>query len=1000
MAPSDVLNGRRNRLFFRALWLVLVLLTAGRLSAAEFDAAVVPNGLDGGSWQRILGQLDAEVADAEADKGLVHPEVIKLLGAEASDNFGFSVAVSGDIVVVGAILGDGVAEDSGAAYIFERNHGGPDNWGQVTTLAPTSGGSGDNFGFAVAIDDDTVVVGAPNYDGFAVDAGAAFVFGRNQGGADNWGQVDRIGDTSASQGDYFGFSVAVQVPLIVVGAAFGNIGVPRSGAAYVFERNQGTQADTWGQVGQLVVLSPSEDDHLGFRIAIECDTVVVGSYNAQAAYVFERNHGGAGAWGKLVELTGGYSFGRAVAIAEETIAVGAPGDEGGLVVIFERNQGGDDNWGQVTEVTPVDLEAEDTFGEALWLRGDRLVVATRRDDDWGDDTGSVSLFERNAGGADTWGQVGKITASDPDLDTFFGQSIHLSGSTLVVGTPYDDDQGYRSGSVTIYSTLPDLRSDVMTLTNPNPGNGNHFGNSVGLSGDTAVVGAPMDDVECSDCGAAYVFSRNQGGVDAWSQIGTLTPSVTVEAGNFGEAVGISCDTAVVGVPLADVSGADAGVATVFVRNESSADDWDEVQVLTGPDVVAGDHFGESVAISCDRLAVGATDHQVGGDTVGAVYLFERNQGSADAWGWIATLTADPGQDGSDFGCSVAMEGDVVLVGACAATVVSAGAGAAYVFERNFGGMDSWDQRTKISLTSGQPGAAFGSSVSIDGSTAVIGAPGVTGGQGAVFVVERNQGGANGWGQVVQLSASDPESDGGFGTSVAISGNLVVVGGPRSNVSGYDEGEVYVFERNDGGVADGWDEVFKISSGSPANEDHWGSAVALDGHTLIMGAPDADPGSDGSGSAAAVRLLGAEADLEVTLLDSGDPLWSGESSSYTVSVTNQGPAVAQGAVFTIVLPAAVSVDSIVPGEPTCTDVGGAVSCRAADLNPGSMDTVTVYFTVDQAFFGEMTASAHAAAIQPDLDFADNRIVETTLVKAAIFTDDFETGDTGEWSSVSP
>ena len=139
MAPSDVLKGRRNRLFFRALWLVLVLLTAGMLSAAEFDAAVVPNGLDGGSWQRILGQLDAEVADAEADKGLVHPEVIKLLGAEASDNFGFSVAVSGDIVVVGAILGDGVAEDSGAAYIFERNHGGPDNWGQVTTLAPTSG---------------------------------------------------------------------------------------------------------------------------------------------------------------------------------------------------------------------------------------------------------------------------------------------------------------------------------------------------------------------------------------------------------------------------------------------------------------------------------------------------------------------------------------------------------------------------------------------------------------------------------------------------------------------------------------------------------------------------------------------------------------------------------------------------------------------------------------------------------------------------------------------
>ncbi len=91
MAPSDVLKGRRNRLFFRALWLVLVLLTAGMLSAAEFDAAVVPNGLDGGSWQRILGQLDAEVADAEADDSVdtvVQPDVAVICDPSKLDEKG------------------------------------------------------------------------------------------------------------------------------------------------------------------------------------------------------------------------------------------------------------------------------------------------------------------------------------------------------------------------------------------------------------------------------------------------------------------------------------------------------------------------------------------------------------------------------------------------------------------------------------------------------------------------------------------------------------------------------------------------------------------------------------------------------------------------------------------------------------------------------------------------------------------------------------------------
>ena len=140
------------------------------------------------------------------------------------------MAVSGDTVVVGAI-GDGDnGAESGSAYIFTRNQGGVDNWGQTAKITAAGGAEYDSFGDAVAVSGDTVVVGARGND----DNGSAYVFSRNAGGADTWGQTAKIIAAAGAVGDRFGDAVAVSGDAVVVGAPLDDDNGSDSGSAYVY----------------------------------------------------------------------------------------------------------------------------------------------------------------------------------------------------------------------------------------------------------------------------------------------------------------------------------------------------------------------------------------------------------------------------------------------------------------------------------------------------------------------------------------------------------------------------------------------------------------------------------------------------------------------------------------------------------------------------------------------------------------------------------------------
>lgn len=415
-----------------------------------------------------------------------------------------------------------------------------------------------------------------------------------------------------------------------------------------------------------------------------------------------------------------------------------------------------------------DMQTDDYFGHAVAIDGNTVVIGAYAEDGGaGDPTsnaGAVYIFERDQGGENAWGEARIIRASDAQADDGFGLYLAIHSDTLVVGA-YKED------------------------------------------------GGPGDPVE--DTGAVYVFERNLGGEDAWGEVTILHASDAQANDFFGSTMSIHNDTLVVGAKWEDGGPGDpltlAGAAYVFDRNEGGADAWGEVTVLRSSEIQAHDIFGVSVSVFADTIVVGAYAEDGGaGDPIqkaGAAYVFERNEGGENAWGEVKILRASDAQAGDYFGVSTSLEGDTVVVGAYwedgGAGDPSPNAGSAYIFGRNSGGADAWGEVQMLRASDAQADDLFGISVSINGDTVVAGAVEEDGGQGsllpesgAAYLFDRNQGGANAWGELRVLRASDAWTGDRFGVSVAIDNNTTVVGafwedgGPGDPQQ--DAGAAYIF----------------------------------------------------------------------------------------------------------------------------------------------------------------------------------------------------------------
>jgi hypothetical protein len=356
----------------------------------------------------------------------------------------------------------------------------------------------------------------------------------------------------------------------------------------------------------------------------------------------------------------------------------------------------------------------------------------------------------------------------------------------------------------------------------------NFGTSIAISGTIAIIGAVGDDDLGSFSGSAYLFDTTTG-----QQIAKLLPDDGAEQDFFGESVAISGLTAVVGARGNDDNGNFSGSAYLF-------DVLSGLQTLKflPDDGAERDFFGLSVATNGNIVAIGSREE----DEPGSVYLF-------DLLGQqLNKLQPDDGRPGAHFGDSLAMSGDLVVIGAPSDIPIISRSGSAYVFNASTG-----EQVTKLIPKDGESFDEFGHSVAIYGDTVVVGAPRDKTDQGehrgAAYMFNAISGQ-----QITKLIPNDTDDSVLFGSSVAISGNAVLVGARLDDVNGLNSGSVYRFDMNTGLQID------KLLPTDGGAENNFGYSIAMSENTVAIGAVYDDDNDFRSGSSYIFTVAPCTADL--------------------------------------------------------------------------------------------------------------------------------------------
>ncbi len=345
---------------------------------------------------------------------------------------------------------------------------------------------------------------------------------------------------------------------------------------------------------------------------------------------------------------------------------------------------------QLAHLFPDDGAAGDQFGRSVAISGSIAIVGTRHDDDLGASSGSAYLFD-----AATGEQLFKLLPDDGAADDQFGRAVAISGSTAIVGALYDDVIAINSGSAYVFDVAT---GEQIAKLVPNDGAPHdNFGRSVAIDGSIAIVGAYLDNANGTNTGSAYLFDATTG-----QQLFKLVPALTT-GDEFGTSVAISGATAIVGSP-GNLSG------TAYIFDISDPTSPTELFEIMADDGAERDRFGYSVAISGATAIIGAYLDDDNGTRSGSAYLFDTATGEQ-----LFKLLPDDGAEDDEFGVSVAISGDIAIVGANEKDPPNNG-GAAYLFDVTTGAQIA-------KLLPGDPGAQdhFGFSVGISGATAIVGA---------------------------------------------------------------------------------------------------------------------------------------------------------------------------------------------------------------------------------------------------------------------------------------
>ncbi len=636
-------------------------------------------------------------------------------------------------------------------------------------LAPTPHYYGDEFGFATDLDGTTYVVSAPEQE----PSGAVYVY---TGAPSTLVEQQRI--TPSIVSEEYGVSLSVDNDTLAVGTIDDRVFVyTRTGSVWTEQQvlvGSDTLADDY--FGYRVSLQ-------GDRLVVSALRNAAGGNQRGAVYVFERS---GMVWTETAKLTptapiDGQKFGSSVALDGAYVAVGAQyNDEMGLrpgaaYIFFHDGM----NWGQQAKLFDPDPQTYDLFGSAIDLDGNTVLVGADGDDDLGGASGKAFVFTRSGV---TWSLQQELVGSDQgpqdNVGNYVSNSLAIDGETVVLGAP-GHSLPNKSGAAWVFTRTGVTWTQEKKFVSPTPNNFGSFAASVALDGDNVIVGARYEDSEGTHNGQAYVFNRSGTFWFDGSVLSTGDPDAYGD--EFGRDVDVDGDTLIVGAPLTD--GASIGSGVAYLWRDSGGGSWALEQELAGSGtLVSNDEFGTAVAVDADRALVGApmavvetVDDEY--DAAGTVYGFSR---TGSIWVESDRLVASTLDENDHFGTAVDLDGNYAVVGAPDDTDTGVGAGVGYVFFHNG---SAFVEQQKIIPADGVAGDRFATAVAIAGDTALFAAPFKTessqANAGAVYVFVRS---GSSWSEQAKLTESTPTASAEFGSVVAATTDTIAVKGRNGAVS--------------------------------------------------------------------------------------------------------------------------------------------------------------------------------------------------------------------------
>lgn len=395
-------------------------------------------------------------------------EIFRAVAESGQSNhlLGSSVAINGDWALIGA-------PGTGKAYLLHRSDLNPSDWLFAKTFINSSNSTDDLFGSSVSLQNGIAVIGAPHDNTKGFHAGAAHIFVQSSMDTSEWLALKTIYSSDAADAANFGKSVKIKNQTLLVGATGAN-------AAYVFGQNEGG-SNNWGQIQKLSPSSAGPESEFGLSLDFNQLTAVVGAPKENTVYVFDP----ANNWLETQQIqafNGETSdrFAQSISLEGNRLVIGTPGDDdkgldAGAVYVFAKNQFG----AFIQQQKIIDVATGnpgDAFGYCVSIRGDYVAVGAPMDDLRGKDAGAVHIFLREDGG---WLPLIALTQNGSRNDDHFGQSLQLQPGSLIAGTPGDDiSTRIDQGSAGIFEGLCSTsqreqtsaivnRNNPLTLT-PNP----------------------------------------------------------------------------------------------------------------------------------------------------------------------------------------------------------------------------------------------------------------------------------------------------------------------------------------------------------------------------------------------------------------------------------------------------------------------------------------------------------------------------------------------------